>query len=260
MSRAELEEELSYLRRSLDDLEAERAVGDLTELDYSKLAARYEKRRAEVAQELSSMEPSTESPDSPQERVSRRRFLPRSRRARLATGWSAFSCFVLAALLLSLALAGVAPFSTGPSMSRAERIQIMLAEASELGSSGKVGLALSTYSRVLALDPRQPEALAGAGWLNRLAGLDRHDAARVRTGDAEIEAAVRLAPHYAVARAYAGVVLYRDRGEAKAAVAQFDAFLADHPSRVLVQGVRPEAAAAYKAAGQPLPPSFASAH
>lgn len=258
MSRAELEEELAYLRRSLEDLESEHEAGDIAEVEYARLKSSYSSRLARAEGELA-REPFEESAPAPARPAGSRRLYPQSRRARLVTGWSAFLCFLLAALLLSLSLAAAGPFSTGPSLSTNERVQIMLAEASELGSSGQMGLALSTYAKVLALRPRQPEALAGAGWLSRIVGLSSHDPSMVREGDAEIEAAVRSDPGYAIGRAYDGVMLYVDRKEAKPAVSQFDAMLVDHPSAALVYSVHLEAEAAYKAAGQPVPPSFARA-
>lgn len=261
MSDSQLAEELSYLKRSLADLEEERQAGDISEAEYARLFSRYHERLRSLEAEAGPAgrgEPPPEQP-RPSRRRSRRRLYPTSRRGRLVTGWSAFSSFLLAALFLSLGVAGVGPFSSPASLSTSERVQIMLAEASVLGSSGKVGLALSTYDKVLALRPHQPQALADGGWLSRLAGLSDHDPALVRQGDAEIEAAVRLAPGSATARAYDGVMLYADRREAQAAVREFDALLLDRPSRALLWSVHDEAAASYKAAGQPLPPAFARA-
>lgn len=260
MSDPGLGEELSYLRRSLEDLERERQAGDISEGEYARLFSSYSERLGVLAPELERAEPAEPAAKRPRRpRRAGRRLYPTSRRGRLVTGWSAFSCFLLAALFLSLSVAGVGPFSAPASLSTSERVQIMLAEASVLGSSGKVGLALSTYDKVLALRPHQPEALADGGWLSRLAGLSGHDPALIRQGDAEIEAAARLEPGSATARAYDGVMLYADRKEARAAVSQFNALLLDRPSRALLWSVHVDAAASYKAAGQPVPPAYSEA-
>lgn len=264
MSRTELAEELAFLARSLDDLEAERAAGDVSEPDYERLRERYLRRQDEVTRELGELVPAPPATEegAPSKRGSRsraRRLVPRSRRARLLTGWGAFSCFALAALFLAMALGGLGPFAPTPSLSVSDRVQILLAEASVLGSNGKIPQAISTYSKALALEPHQPQALADGGWLLRLAGLSEKKPALVRTGDADIEAAVRFDPGDALARAYDGVLLYTDRHEAGQAVGQFGAMLSDRPSAALLWSVRPTALAAYKAAGKHVPEPLARA-
>lgn len=248
-------EERSYLQRSLEDLERERTAGDMSEVDYRRLRARYETRLRALG-EGGVGEESTPSPPPPRRR--RRRALS-GRRSRLITGWTALVCFAAAATLLALDAAGAGPFEPPAQLSVSARVQIMLAEASVLGSKGDITQALATYDRVLALRPTQPEALADGGWLARLAGLARHEQQLVRNGDAEIEAAVASDPHFALARAYDGVLLLKDRNEPRAAAAQFDALAADRPSPTLVRSVRRDALAAYTRAGLPAPALFAGA-
>jgi hypothetical protein len=257
MSRPELEEELSYLVGSLFDLEAEKQAGDLSGADYERLKAAYSRRQEVVEKALAELP--SEAPLPARRRQAPGSRLLGSRRARLVTGWGAFGCFLLAAVFLGLALSHLGPFAEPAGLSSSDRVKIMLAEASELGSSGKLRLALSTYDKVLALEPRQPEALADGGWLTRLAGLSQHEAAAVANGDAEIQAAVRIDPRLAVARAYDGVLLYSDRHEPGLAAAQFTAMLADHASSRLIRSVRSEAVASYRAVGEAIPPVFAAA-
>ena len=52
MTRAELEDERSFLLDSLEDLERERAAGDLSDADYEVLRDRYTRRAAEVLRAL----------------------------------------------------------------------------------------------------------------------------------------------------------------------------------------------------------------
>lgn len=271
MSRSNLEEELSFLRGSIDDLEREHGAGDVSEPDYERLRARYQSQADEVEQALASM--ASEAPvladghgrPVPAEAdgsvgVGRRRAVGNALakalarpRVRLVTGWGAFACLAAAAAVLVMALTSTGPFG-GPSPLPVDaRVQIMLGEAGILGSKGDVTEALATYDEVLALEPTEPVALANAGWLARLAGIAEHEQTLVRNGDAEIEAAVRSAPGYALARAYDGVMLLEDRHEPGLAAAQFGAMLRDHPSAGLVRSVRAEARAAFRAAGEPAP-------
>ncbi|HLI44758.1 MAG TPA: hypothetical protein VKU92_09865 [Acidimicrobiales bacterium] len=267
--RVALEEELAYLRRSLEDLEREREAGDVDGPDYVRLSGQYRRRAADVEGELASLPAHVVTPPDPsfagrgplrgRLRASRSHSVLASRRARLLTGWGAFGCLLAAAVVLVLAVAQLGPFAPAPPLSKSARIQVMLAEADILGSNGDVTQALATYDRVLALDPTQPEALANGGWLARVAGLSQHDGALVRNGDAEIEAAVRSDPGYALAHAYDGVLLLEDRHEPVLAARQFEAMLRDHPSPTLLRSVRSSASAAFAALGRPLPSGFGSA-
>lgn len=254
-TRGELEDERSYVERSIADLEQEFAAGDLAEDRYAELRARYEQRLAEVVAalvQLPSDAAQTRQPGPPPRRKSRLA----SRRARLITGWGGFSCLVVAAVLLAMAIAKVGPFAGSPQLTRYDKIQIELAEASVLGSKGEVTQALATYDRVLALDPTQPEALANGGWLARLAGISQHSPKLLRNGDAEIEAAVRVAPGMAQARAYDAVMLLQDRSQAARSAAQFRQMLKDHPSAALLRSVDSEAVMAFKDAKERLPAAF----
>jgi hypothetical protein len=263
LNRSDLEEELSYLRRSIEDLKAEHSAGDVSDRDYERLLARYETQAMETEHSLGAQAPASVEPGTPSGRSgsggNRIRTVLSTRRARLVTGWAAFSCFVAAAVLLGMVFAGVGPFASTPPLSVQARVQIMLAEASVLGSRGEITQALATYDRVLELRPTQPVALAEGGWLARLSGLSQHDGALVRNGDAEIEAAVRADPGYALARAYDGVMLYRDRGQSHLGVSEFQAMLEDHPSAALLWSVRSDAVAAFHAADVATPRQIADA-
>jgi tetratricopeptide (TPR) repeat protein len=163
---------------------------------------------------------------------------------------------VVAALLLAFVASGIGPFATGAPLPVGERVQIMLAEASVLGSKGKLVPAIRTYDKVLALRPRDAEALASVGWLEHLLGKADDNRAEISAGDAELETAARIAPHLALARAYDGAMLYLDRHEASKAAEQFLAMLTDHPSRELLRSVRSYAAAAFAAAHMATPPAL----
>jgi tetratricopeptide (TPR) repeat protein len=257
MASANLGEEAAYLRRSLEDLEREHAVGDLSDEDFARLGERYRVQLAEVEEELDrapgpvAVATSASVGGAPGSGV--HRSLLSRRRARIVTGGGALACLLAAATLIGLALTHTGPFAPTNELSVDARVQIMLAEADVLGSRGDVTQALATYDRVLALRPTQPVALANGGWLARLAGLSQHEPALVRNGDAEIEAAVRADPSYALAHAYDGVLQLEDRHDPTLAVQQFRAMLSDAPSATLLWSVRVPARRAFVAAGKPVP-------
>ena len=259
--RDRLEDERSFLERSLSDLEHERAAGELAESDYEELRAHYEARATEVDAALAAASegpqaPAAASPSSSSTAPRRLGFLARRR---ATVGWSAVGCFVAAATLLGLALGGVAPFSSSVGLPLQVRIRTELAEAAALAENHNVLEAVAVYDKVLALDPRQPDAVAEGGWLVRLAGLSSHRLSLVRGGDREIAEAVAVAPGSAVPRAYDGTALLEDAHRPLAAADQFLAMLRDHPSKVLLSSVRSVAALAFSAAGRPLPAALRSA-
>lgn len=282
-SQAELQEEADYLRVSLADLDRELASGDLDGADFEVLRARYSERAASVEDALErlgaeaaestaaghvsrrpgadlSKAEASEAPGAGSEHPARssgggpKAWLA-TRRHRMLFGWSAAASFALAATLVGLSLAGVAPFasSSPATLSVSSEIRIELAEAGVLASNKELVQAVAVYDRVLELDPEQPEALADGGWLVRLAGLSSKSSQVISGGDAEIAAAVKVAPGYALARAYDGVALFEDDHSATAAVGQFRAMLADGPTSTLVGSVRSVALEAYGAAGVALP-------
>lgn len=263
MALEDLEEELAYVTRSLEDLEREHDAGDLGDEDFRRLRDRYRTQLAELEHDLA-LEP-VGRPDAPtgQARAglasSSRRNRMSSPKARLVIGWGSVICLVAASTLIVLALTHAGPFARSPQLSVDARVQIMLAEADILGSKGDVTQALATYDRVLALQPAQPVALANGGWLARLAGLSQHETSLLRNGDAEIEAAVHADPSYGLAHAYDGVLQLEDRHAPALAVQQFRAMLADAPSPTLLWSVHATAIRAFEAAHQPVPAAISGA-
>jgi len=290
--RRDLVEEEVLIRRSLEDLDRERAAGDIEDADYEQLYAKYSARADAVARSLQqsggdrSAELTTPTNGEHPEQESSAGgssagacsepgssglgATPRlgatpgpGARARLGVhrrtlAIAAGTCFVVAALFLSLALAGVAPFASAPStLTVADKIRIELGEAGVLAANNHVAQAIAVYDQVLQLDPEQPEALADGGWLVRLAGLSAHKPAIIRSGDVEIALAVQFAPGYALARAYAGVVRLEDNHDPAGAVAEFRAMLADHPSSTLLSSARGYAMKAFLAVHEAVPAAIA---
>lgn len=195
-----------FLQRSLADLDAEHAAGDLSDEDYGQLRARYQ-----TALDDEYGRDTAPAADA----VSR----PHSRRAR-----------VLATVLVVLLVAGlagglVAQFSgervagTPSSGSIDEGTSDKLARAQQLVAQGKVLDAVKQYDAVLADDPKNPVALAERGWLIRNAGL-------VDEGLEYIDRAVAADPSYPEAHFFRAMILWRDKNDPASAVNEFRLFLA----------------------------------
>lgn len=263
--RAALLGERDLLLASLDDLEREHLAGDVDDADYASLRADYVARAAEALRALEVLEAAevaeeatraTGGGDRPGRWRQFRRFLGRSR-TRFVLGLVAALCALGLVTIAAAHLAGVrlpGQFASGSlSVPTAAKVRRQLAQAAVLGSTGHQAEAVALYGTILAEVPNQPEALTYRGWLLRLAGVADHQRSAVRAGDAELAAAVQVAPHYAAARALDGMALLVDDGQVHLAMRQFDAFLADHPSHQLLQLLGADMAAAYTAAHQPVP-------
>ena len=136
-----------------------------------------------------------------------------------------------------------------------------LARARQLMSETRTWVdAIKLYDEILARHPRQPEALAYRGWLVRLVGRKAGNPQLVDKGLEYLDRAVAADPEYPDAHFFRGMVLYEDKGQPAAAVAEFRAFLASNPPQPMARLVedvlrRAEADAAARPAPQtPAPP------
>ncbi len=262
----ELVAERDHLLASLDDLERERAAGDVDASDYETLRADYVARAARTLRAIESMRSATDSETAPgataphgpgvHGRMRRSRVLGRPR-LRRGLGVAAACCLVgvVAAVAAGLATARQPGQSATGSVSvpAAAQIRRQLNEASVLGTAGDVRDAVALYSSVLKEAPGNAEALAYQGWLIRLTGRSARDAATVKAADAELAKAVAADPRYASARAFEGIALIEDAHDVAGALAQFRAFLADHPTRSLLDALGPSMAKTFADAGAALP-------
>jgi tetratricopeptide (TPR) repeat protein len=277
-----LANERHFLRQSIEDLEEQRAAGEVDEEDFAVLDSRYGRRLAEVEAATADLAArdqaahrqagTADDPEVSLRRLdgvppaSRARRLRRrlgSRRARLGIGIAAAACFVAAATLLAASLAGVrlpGESATGSvTLSSAQQERETLDRAAVLGSEGQVAEAVQLYNQVLQRDPNQPDALAYGGWLVRLAGLSSKNRIVLARGDASVARAVKVAPGYPDGHALLGVILYEDFGRPGAASVQFRAALSAGASKNLLMSVAAIAAEAFAAAEEPLPPRYGAA-
>ncbi len=256
-------DERDFLVRSLQDLTREREAGDIDDADYHALRSRYASRLAAVAR---AVERAGQSPGRRIPRASRR--IPRTgagppghpagsdgpvtgdepaaaRAGRAATTsrdpvrqrrrWlvgGAVGCFALAAVVLVVVELGVrlpGQTVTGSiTLSKQQRIARLTDQGETALIQGNDAAAVVAFDDVLAIDPHQVEALSEAGWLQFAAGVRGHRAALVRLGQRDEAEAVAQAPSSFAPRFYYGAMLAQEH-DFEAAVAQFEAGLADHP-------------------------------
>jgi tetratricopeptide (TPR) repeat protein len=279
-----LTEERDHLLRSIEDLDAERAAGEVSEDDYQQLRASYVARAADVLRAIDAAGGTSDGVAVPAQSGDAGRGVPagtagpaghtgsrlgRFRRAlgrrttRRWLGACLVVCFVGIVALLALRIAGVRlpgeGVSGGVTVNGAQQIRLDLNQAQALGAAGQVREALVLYQDVLAIDPSQPEALAYRGWLVRLTGLDIHSSPLIATGRASIEEALAVDPHYGDAHFFLGLMLLEDYGNLRGAVAQFDAALSDDVSHSLIVATRPIIEKAFRTAHDTVPAAVAGA-
>lgn len=176
--RSALEEERDLLLRSLDDLDAEHAAGDLDDADYEALRDSYTQRAAEVLRQLeggtrakAKAAPAGRkgagagatggTPDP----AARSKL---TRRLAVAGGLAVFAVIAGLALAQGLGERGVNDSLTG-AVDPSSRTQVMECQAQGAGPEGDLLGAIKCFDQVLTLDPRNAEALAYRGWYLLLA-------------------------------------------------------------------------------------------
>lgn len=252
---AALESERDFLLRSLDDLEAERAVGDLQPDQYERLRDDYTARAAAVLRAID--EGVDARPVAP----------PTSLRRRLLVAAALAGFAAVAAVLLAGALGQrlpgetvtgneqSAPRDTADDRAALERdvrdrpddAGAHLALARFLLDAGDVAEAVKEFDAAARLDPANAEATAYAGWLVYLASRSADPAAAAELTDGalrRLDAAVAAQPDYPPARFFRGMVLFRGKGDAAGAASEFERYLAlvpDGPERQQVQALLDQA-------------------
>ncbi len=225
--RVDLASERGFFLASLDDLEAERAAGDLTEADYLALRTSYERRAVEALSDLADG-PGSEGAAraagaTVPTRSGRRRF---TRRAFVVAAFGAVAFgagFMVDGSagnrLPTQTITGSVPPAIGNELVNA---QVALAKGNELA-------ALKLFQAVLAVQPNEPEALAGWGWIVANSGAASKNRSLLARGIASIEAAIRADPSYPDAHLLLGLARLGS-GHPAAAVAELHRYLSLQPS------------------------------
>lgn len=263
-ARAELEDERDFLLRSIADLDAERAVGDLSDDDHRALRDRYSARTAAVLRALEDLddhrgsEPAPEPASSPAPPPSAKGAHPgpARRRRRSVLGWGALGAFAAAAVVLVVAeLTTRLPGQTATGSLRLDSVQQLqrtLAQAQTLEAAGQADQALSLYRQILRKDPTQEQALAESGWLEFEAGVSARSASALSQGQHDEQSAEAADPGAYAPHLYLGSMLLVEDRPADAAD-EFARFLAAGPPTVVVQRAWPFVVRAYEGAGRTVP-------
>jgi tetratricopeptide (TPR) repeat protein len=252
MTRPELEDERTFLLRSLEDLDREHEAGDLSDEDHATLRDEYVARAAAVLRTSDGDgEPAAEkavvrvaAPRSPRRR---RRRVMITAAAGLVVGGAVWALVAhVSSRLPGETVTGSVTLSPSQQTART------LAQAETLEGRGDAADAVKLYQSVLRQHPDSEEALAEVGWLEYEAGAEAKQGTLLALGQqtegrAEVVAPGAFAPHL-----YLGSMLLAE-GHPVAAVAEYRQFLADHPTGTIVASAVPFLTKAFAEAHQPLP-------
>jgi cytochrome c-type biogenesis protein CcmH/NrfG len=203
-----------FLRRSLEDLERERAAGDLSDADYADLRARYESRLARS--------------------VSDHRLQETAGRHRTRWGRAVVTVVVVAVVGvgggLALArwsgerepgeqLSGQAPPSASGDLARAAR----------LFQEGDASGAVDIYRSMLDENPEDVDALTYMGWTLRNVSVQQEEPRLLEAGIGFLEEALEIEPAHAEAWFFRGLIFLRDEDDPDRAVDALRLALANDP-------------------------------
>ncbi len=272
---ASLESERDFLLRSIADLETERAAGNLDDAHYQALKDDYTARAAAV---LRSIEDGRDARPAP---------APVPKKRRLVTGGAILAFVVVAALALAAAagkrhdgqtITGNAQ-SSGAQSSAAQSdpnadqsdaarraglerqvkdhpddASAHLVYARYLLEKGEATAAVKEYVATARIDPKNAEANAYAGWVSfvaaQSANADPKMAAELTDRALDrLNAAVAANDAYPDAHFFRGMVEFRGKNDPKAAVHDFERYLALVPQGQMNEQVKAVLDQARKAAG-----------
>lgn len=234
LDRESLVDERDHLLASLRDLDAERAAGDIDDIDYAALRDQYVARAAAALRALDAGEgldavhgEAVEGP-SIAPAPGRRAMRLRAAATVVIVGLVAVGAGLVMARgagerLPGQEVSGAIPANSG------DRV----AQAQALAAEGRILDAIKLYDKALADEPNNPVALAQRGWLVSRAGL-------ADDGLATIEKAIAIDPAYPDAWFFKGMILWRLKNQPAEARAAFEQLLALDPPKELVDFVRTE--------------------
>ncbi len=192
-----LEEERDFLLRSLDDLEAEHARGDIDDADFHTLHDDYTARAAALIRRIDGATPPEPAPAPARPGRSHRLLVV-----------AAVAVFAVAAGVWLARTSGERGSGDLASGSGRESSAELLVEAAEAEAAGEVIDALEAYDRILAGNPDNVEALARRGALLMRVGDER------LVGEAVpyLDRALGLDPDHVVALLFRGLA-HRVQGQ-----------------------------------------------
>ncbi len=222
-----LHERRDFLLRSIDDLEREHEAGDLTDADFNLLHRDYSRRAADVLKELDAV-----GPPEPEPLTELQVAIQRKARLLRVFAWVGIVAF---AVFSGVAVAKIAGLRTGndglTGTVRSAGANTTAAKVEELVRAGRDSMAadpvtaIRSFDEAVALDPTQVEALTYGGWLLRLVSRSAsNDTERTELLNGAIERldrAINTDPGYADARAFRGIIRFRDLNDPKSAIEDF---------------------------------------
>jgi hypothetical protein len=228
---AQLRDEIGLREASLRDATRERDAGELSTEQFESIARREGAALETARNELGTLMVSVEAT----------RARGRTRRTRLLV--VALACFAL--VLVYVLVASTSPRQPGNSgdggidLTRAQTIDRLLLQA-EVDVANKHDVtALSSYAKVLNLDPTNVTALTQSGWLDFTAGSAAKQASVVEVGIRDLEKAIAIAPRQSAPRLYFAIVADSTPGNQSVAKTEFEEFLKLKPSLGQVAIARP---------------------
>ena len=252
-------EELRFVLRSLEDLDAEHDAGGLSGERYEQLRAEYTARAADLARAEERARRRRASQDARGEAPSRSRKARRGavrpvpgnrRRRRVIAVVAALALAGLGATGTAGLLGGPGSTTTGADAAAASAsldaavaaLRRTVAEnpgdagahdalANALAQTGDLPGALKEFDAAVSADPNDAVALAYSGWIALLAGSP--DKALDRLAKAEA-----TAPGYPDAHAFRGIALLRSGGDPAEARAELERYLQLAPDGPMTQQVR----------------------
>ena len=255
-----LEEERDFCLRSLRDLEAEHAAGDLDDADYATLRDSYVARAAAALRALdgesldregavvAAAEAGDAGPvaDRAGQVVGRAGAEPTSAppRSGVSTGgpWRKRILVAAGVAVVAIAAAWAVVASSATRLPGQEvtgqatgsvAVAQSLQAAQQAVDRGDAVTAVKDYQKVLNSDPNQPEALTGEGWLL----AQTQQPALLQQGLQMLTAAEQAAPAYAPAHVYRGIALLSE-ADYTGAIPELRWYLAHSPDPQLAPRVR----------------------
>lgn len=216
---AALEDERDFLLRSLDDLERERAEGNLEVDDYRRLGDDYTARAAAVIRSIEGGQEREEGKEG-EVPLDARPVAPLvPARARVVAVAAIVAFAVVAAVLLARSLGERLPGETVTGNEQLRRdVTGLVASADALLQRGEAADALRRYDEAAKLDPGAAEPRAKSAFIVFNAGLVEEALSRLD----EAEAADASYPDSYFFR---GIVLFRGRGDVEGARTAFARYL-----------------------------------
>lgn len=270
-----LEDQRDFLVRSLADLRVELDAGDIESRDYDALVARDTGRLSAVEEELRDLDTDLDAAPVPVSsgapRTGRRAPYagaeggsPKAspRRRPIWLGVVAVVALTAGTTLLLVHLASPRlpgqPETGSIAQNLAQEIQAQLAGASVLvdeGTQSSLSQALTLYRKVLTEDPNQPQALAETGWLEWEAGFSGGEPKLENQGKVLVQRSLKVERDDYAAHLFLGTIKLDQDHDPAAAVAQYEAFLSEHPPKSLITQAAPLIRQAFGDVGKPVPAS-----